>query len=408
MLLLCLVPSAYGDHPRELILLHYWTGALSGGIDEMVDAYNTANPENPVRATGFEHESFKVGINVMLDGGGPPDMFSYWAGARVEALVERNQLAPIDTTWKENGLDKTFPPSVAKACTYDGHKYALPVTQHYVALFYNVALFNRLGLHQPRTWPEFLEVCATLKKAGITPLALGGRDRWPAQFWFDYLLLRTAGADYRRKLMQGKASYEDPEVQTAFSMWKTLLEKGYFNDNTGQLDWSEASKLVYSGNAAMTLMGTWVIGLFDGQLGWEQQKDYDFFSFPMLNETIPKVGLGPIDVIVSARLGHPDKVNNVMAYFADPGPQMSMSQGSGALAPSRAIPTSFYTPMQGRIAKEVRNAAGWAFNYDLATPPAVAEMGLDAFKAFLENPKLYRTILLDLNTKSKKYFDSNK
>ena len=53
-------------------------------------------------------------------------------------------------------------------------------------------------------------------------------NRWPAQFWFDYLLLRTAGPEYRASLMAGEASYTDDEVQRAMQLWKDLVDAGYF------------------------------------------------------------------------------------------------------------------------------------------------------------------------------------
>ncbi|MGL1861251.1 MAG: extracellular solute-binding protein [Pseudodesulfovibrio sp.] len=389
---------------ESLIFLHYWTGAMSGGIDEMVEAFNEANPQYKVRATGFEHESFKVGINVMLSSGSTPDMFSYWAGAKVQALVDKNYLAPIDATWVEAGLDDIFPPSVGKACTYNDHKYALPLTQHYVTFFYNKKTFAKHGLTPPKNWKEFILVCDTLKQAGTTPIALGSREKWPAQFWFDYLLLRTAGPDYRQQLMQGTASYSDPEVDTVFGLWKSLLEAGYFNESPNMLNWSEAAKLVHSGKSAMTLMGTWAIGLFDSQLRWKQGEDYDFFRFPIMDTNIPMTALGPVDVIVVPREGKADKVNSVLAYFSDPGPQMEMSKGSGALSPSRSVPPSFYTDLQQRILAVIRDTPHWAFNYDLATPPVMADHGLTAFKFFVENPKSYKKIMAQLTRQADDYF----
>lgn len=259
-------------------------------------------------------------------------------------------------------------PSVGQACTYNGKKYALPLTQHYVAFFYNKHIFKKHNITPPTTWAGFRKACKTLKKAGVTPIALGSRERWPAQFWFDYLLLRIAGPEYRQRLMEGKASYSDPEVAEVFCQWRQLLEAGYFNPAPSLLDWAEATALVQSGKAAMTLMGTWIIGLLDGKMGWKQDKDYAFFRFPAMGKEIPMTALGTIDVIVTSKEGHPDKVNQILAYFSDPGPQMEMSRGSGALSPSKAIPTSFYTPMQARILKVIRETPYWAFNYDLATP----------------------------------------
>lgn len=408
ILCLCMMPlPAFSADSDSLTFLHYWTGALNGGIDETAEAFNRGNPEFTVRATGFDHEAFKVSINVMLAGGTPPDIFSYWAGAKVESLVNQNYLASIDQVWTQSNLNTVFPPPMAEACTYHGQRYAIPLTQHYVAFFYNKKIFTTHNITPPTNWEEFIGVCDTLKQAGVTPIALGSRERWPAQFWFDYLLLRTAGPVYRHKLMNGLASYNDPEVKKVFSLWKSLLDADYFHGSPNVLDWAEAAQVVHADKAAMTLMGTWAIGLFDNQLGWQQDIDYDFFSFPIMDPKIPLTALGPLDVLVVSREGRPADVNSVLAYFSDPGPQMEMSRGSGALAPSQTIPISFYTPLQRRIISDIRKAPHWAFNYDLATPPEVAEHGLNAFKQFIDNPSMCNAIRQRLTTQSEAYFNTH-
>ncbi len=70
----------------------------------------------------------------------------------------------------------------------------------------------------------------TFKAAGIVPISLGSMNQWPAQFWFDYLILRTAGAEYRAKLMAGEAAYTDPEVVRAMELWAELVDAGCFAD----------------------------------------------------------------------------------------------------------------------------------------------------------------------------------
>lgn len=389
-------PSASADHANELIFLHYWTDDMSGGINEMMQAYNKLHGKTPVRSTGFEHESFKVGIKVMLDSGHPPDMFSYWAGARTETLVNLNYLASIDQVWMQANLDAIFPPSVQKACTYHGHKYALPLTQHYAAFFYNKKLFQQHDIAPPKDWKAFLKACETLKQAGVTPIALGSREKWPAQFWFDYLLLRTAGPDFRHELMNGSKPYDDPRVIKAFTLWKELLDAGYFNAMPNLLDWAEAAKLVHSGQAGMTLMGTWIIGLFENQLHWKQEEDYDFFRFPIINKSTPLAAVGPMDVVLVPNDGRQSEVNKILAYLSEPEPQMAMSRGSGALSPSSAVTMDFYPPMQQRILKTIRSTPNWAFNYDLATRPCIARQGLEMMARFLDSPDTYTTLLKQL------------
>jgi multiple sugar transport system substrate-binding protein/raffinose/stachyose/melibiose transport system substrate-binding protein len=402
MVLTVLIPQkTFAQEPEKIIFLHYWTGSLSGGINEMVTVFNSKYPTLHVRATGFEHESFKIGIKVMLAGGNPPDLFSYWAGARIQSLVDKDYLSPIDDLWEKAKMDERFPTSVANACTYNNQKYAIPVTQHFAAFFYNKKIFKENAITPPKTWAEFIAVCKKLKRKNIAPIALGSRERWPAQFWFDYILLRTAGPEYRDRLMTHKASYSDPEVINAFSIWKEVLDQGFFIKNPNVFDWAAAAKKVYHGEAAMTLMGTWIIGFFDNKLGWKQDMDYDFFPFPVIDPNVPSVSVGPIDAIVIPKKGRLGAAKKTMEYFTDIEPQKEMSQGSGALAPNKQIPSSFYSKLQQRILKTIRETPHWAFNYDLATRPEVAEIGLDCFVRFLDHPGEYQKTLNQTDKKTK-------
>lgn len=393
-ILLCgppLVSASPGDSSVQF--LHYWTGALSGGVGELVNAYNRQKPPVGLSVAGMEHESFKSGIKGFLISGRAPGIFSYWAGARTQAMVDAGHLVPLDDVWAQHGLDEAFSHAVADACTYDGKKYAIPVTQHFVAFFYDVRLFKRLGLAPPTDWTQFLDVCERIRQAGVSPLALGSREMWPAQFWFDYLLLRTAGPAYRQRLMDGKAPYDGPEVRAAFALWRELLERGFFNPSPETLDWAQAAALVRQGKAGMTLMGTWAIGLFNEKLKWEEESGYDFFVFPVVDPAAPPVALGPIDVLVASRVSDPSGAKAALSFFATVEPQMEMSRGSGALAPNLLVPASFYSPLRQRILKTVRETPNWAFAMDLATPPPAADIVLGSFSAFLRHPEQVDHIL---------------
>jgi len=81
--------------PRSAVtLLHYFSGALSGGIAELAQEFNTKNAQHELRPVPIDHEAFKTSIHDTLKSGNPPDLYSYWAGARTAALVEH--LEPLD------------------------------------------------------------------------------------------------------------------------------------------------------------------------------------------------------------------------------------------------------------------------------------------------------------------------
>jgi len=384
---------------KKVNFLHYFSGSLSGGIDEMVATVNKGKRGYTVLASGLDHEAFKTMLPASLDRGDPPELFSYWAGERVRQLVNKEQLLEIDDLWTRENLSASFAPVVVEsAVIYKGRKYLLPITQHIVVFFYNKRIFADLGLAPPDSWPEFLHLCQQLREHNISPVALGARERWPAQFWFDYLLLRTAGPDFRSRLMQRAESFAGLQVMKVFQMWSELLQAGYFNSDANTLDWAEATKLVVQGKAAMTLMGTWATqALSEAPESLVAGNDYDFFPFPVIEQGLPRVSIGPIDGIVISRSSENHEfAKEVLAYFASPDAQKIMSIGSGAMAPNISIPESFYSPFKLRLKEEIDRADQWAFAFDLATPPAVADRGLDSFGELIAFPGQYRQILLDL------------
>jgi multiple sugar transport system substrate-binding protein/raffinose/stachyose/melibiose transport system substrate-binding protein len=378
-----------------LQVLHYFNDDLGRkAMDEVIDLFQEAYPDIETVGGPMDHETYKVAIPSLLNSETPPDVFSYWAGARVQTVVDSGRIQPLNDLWSANNLDQAFPQSIAAGATYNGEKYFIPIGYHYVAFFYNKDLFEAIGATPPTNWAELKELAERFKQAGIPAFALGSRERWPAQFWFDYLLLRTAGPTYRAELMTGKHAYTDPEVVRVMEMWRELVATGYFYSDANAYDWAEAAALVARGQAAMTLMGTWITGYYGNTLNLESGQDYDYFGFPMIDEGVPVAALGPIDGFVMAKAArHPDAANQFLTFLASPEPQVIWTLGQGALPPNVNVDPTIYDPLIQRVLKDVAAADTFAFNYDLATPPSMAEAGLDAFSEFMARPNDYLKIL---------------
>ncbi|MBB1089669.1 extracellular solute-binding protein [Rhodopseudomonas palustris] len=371
----------------SIIFLHYFTDSLSGGINDMAAVFNSRNQQYDLKPTAINHESFETSIRYTLKSS-PPDLYSYWAGARTQSILE--DLTPIDRVWQQYQLDQCFSPVIIKAaCEYDGHKYFVPLTQHYIGFFYNKKIFDTHNITPPTTWDEFLVVCEQLKNQQIIPIALGIREKWPAQFWFDLLLMRTAPYSFRSQLMQGQVGYDNPVVTAVFETWAQLIERGYFNAEPNDLSWDTgANELVYTGKAAMTLVGSWVIGQWtDAQHQWVAGRDFDFFSFPIIDPIIPLVSTGPIDgLVVPGRAVNKNGAEEVMVFLTEAAPQLAMSRGAGALAPSLKVSAQEYDTVRQRMMQEIMHSAHFAFPYDLSTPPPIADLGINAMTEFLEFP----------------------
>jgi ABC-type glycerol-3-phosphate transport system substrate-binding protein len=388
------MPSALAAD-KEVTISHYFTGDL--GHDAITKIFGTFEQKTGVRVvdnpTG--HEDFKTAILVMAAGRNLPDVFSYWAGARTAFVVDSGAVQPIDDLYKSAKLESIIPASIVKGATiYNGKHYLVPFGYHYAGLFYNKSVMAKAGVTEPKTWADLLAACEKLKAAGVAPFALGSKNRWPAQFWFDYLLLRTAGPEYRAKLMAGKASYTDAEVQRAMKMWKDLADAGYFAKNPNADDWTDAADKVTRGEAGMTLMGTWITGYWD-TLKPTAFADYDFWEFPVIDPKVPKAAVGPVDgLVISANSTNPENARKLLAFLIeDTASQAAWAKAQGALSPNTKVDPSSYSPVMRRALGVISNAKAFAFNYDLATTPPAAEVGLSMFAEFMNDPSGYQALL---------------
>lgn len=161
--------------PKTTItFLHYFTDSLSGGIDDMARSFNNSNTQYELKAVSLDHEAFKTSIQESLKSDQPPDLYAYWAGARTASLVA--DLEPLDDVWQKARLDQVFAPSLVRAASsYQGHKYLLPLTQHYVAFFYNKKVFAQHGLKPRATGPNFWRYAPRSRPMVWYPLPWGPR-----------------------------------------------------------------------------------------------------------------------------------------------------------------------------------------------------------------------------------------
>lgn len=191
-----------------------------------------------------------------------PDVFFNWGGGSIKAYREADQLIDLTDTIKSDPVLKSgFLPSVLAAGALDGRNYGIPMRgMQPVILFYNKTVFAEHKLQPPTTWDQLLDINSKLKKAGITPFALGGSDIWPELMWLEYLVDRIGGPAVFEKIKNGDASgWGDPAVLKAAQTVRTLIDDGAFGKGYSSVSYTNggAPAVFAKGKAAMHLMGSW-------------------------------------------------------------------------------------------------------------------------------------------------------
>jgi raffinose/stachyose/melibiose transport system substrate-binding protein len=249
----------------------------------MADAYTKDHPNVTIKINVLENEAFKAALQTNLQAGDVPDLFQSWGGGGLKEQVDAGLVK--DITDQSKDFVGNLNPSIVGLYQVDGKQYGIPFDAGMVGFWYNKGLFAKAGITEPpKTWDDFLADVQKLKAAGITPIAVGAGDKWPAHFYYAYLLLRIGG----QKLMQDIAAdgnWDRPEAVKAGEDLKKLIDLKPFQSGFLATPWPGADGeggIVGSGKAAMDLMGQWAPGEFRnaGANGGDLSFDLGWFPFP--------------------------------------------------------------------------------------------------------------------------------
>ena len=154
------------------------------------------------------------------------------------------------------------PASPTSVVGNDGKVYGIPVDYYPWAVFYRKSVFADKGYTVPTTWDDLKTLCTKMQTDGLTPIAFGDKDGWPAQGTFDILNLRLNGYDFHVGLMAGKEKWTDPKVTAVFQKWAEFLP--YHAKDYAGLTWQNAADTLVQKKSGMYLLGLFVSGPVHG------------------------------------------------------------------------------------------------------------------------------------------------
>jgi multiple sugar transport system substrate-binding protein len=191
--------------------------------------------------------------------------------------------ADISDVWADAIKSGDVSADLQKQFQVGGKTYGIPNGVSFWPMFYNKKLFAQYGLSVPETWADFMNICDTLKAKGITPLTASVDGAWPAFIWFEQLLISQDPQLYL-DLTSNKIKYTDPKVKAVLTIWKSMIDKGYFTAGDTSFFGEAAVALINKGT--MIPVGTWNNSAFSVTGGLVGGKDYDAFVIPNINPAL--------------------------------------------------------------------------------------------------------------------------
>jgi raffinose/stachyose/melibiose transport system substrate-binding protein len=251
-------------------------------VQDETSAFNSQHPDIRAVVEFFQNDPYKQKLQVAMGAKQPPDVFFGWGGGILKSYVDAGDVYDMtgalnaDSSWKNRYL-----PSVMGGVTFNGKVYGVPNSGVQPVVFlYNKELFAKYHLTPPATWNDLLQVVGQLKQNGVLPISLAGSSKWPYLMYEEYLVDRVGGPSAFDAVVANQSNaWSNPAFVKANTMIQQLVSAGAFGNNFASVvyDTGQGTALLYTGKAAMELMGVWDFNAIEssspdfisgGKLGW--------------------------------------------------------------------------------------------------------------------------------------------
>jgi raffinose/stachyose/melibiose transport system substrate-binding protein len=225
---------------------------------EIASGYEALHPDVHIEFQFLDNEAFKAKLPTLLQSDNAPSMFYTWAGGVLKEQSETGKLRDVtdamnadDGAWR-----KTLNPAAVNGVTFNDKIWAVPTHSGVVAFWYNKKLFAQAGVdgESIKTWADFTDAVKKLRAAGIAPIAAGGGDKWPLQFFWSYLTMREVGQEGFAAARAGGGFMTDSFIAAS----QKLIDLGKleaFQKGFVAASWPDAAATFADGRAALLLAG---------------------------------------------------------------------------------------------------------------------------------------------------------
>ena len=243
---------------------HRWPNEPKNSyINSLIDEFEAANPD------------IDIVSDCVL-----PDVFFSWSGVFGENLTRSGRVLALDdvmardSEWSSQIVEGQWAPF-----NYNGKQYGAPWSMDGKAFFYNVDVFNELGIEIPTTLNELYAVCEKLKENGYDePISAGFSAPWAVSHYLGTICQRVVDPEVLAKDYTGGGAFSDPAYIEALNIFKKLGE--YMTSDPCSVDHEFARNAFIMGVSPMCYMQLAEMKYMRD----DEELNYAFFNFPAVED----------------------------------------------------------------------------------------------------------------------------
>ncbi len=351
--------------------------------EEVARDFEAKNPGVKVEMQYLENEAYKAKAPTLLQSRDRPHVIYSWAGGVLKSQVEAGVLE--DITPAMQGYKDNLSASAVDAFTVDGKIYGVPYGVSQVGFMGNKDLLAKAGVDAGKiaTYDDLLDAVKKLKAAGITPLAVGGADKWPVHFYWTNLAMRLGGKAAIQAALKGQdGGFEGETFQKSGELFKQLVDLQPFQNGFLGFKSQQAIGHFGDGKAALLLaissfyhtqkvFAVDKVGIPDDKLAW--------INFPTVpgGKGQPSDTLGGINGWLVTK-GAPKEAVAFLKYFVSAEPQKRLAAGNFIVPVYKGAEAGLGSAFMRNIAQNIANSTYHQNFYDQDLGPSVGRVVNDA------------------------------
>ena len=351
---------------QRIEVLAVWSGTEQERFEQVIEAFE--------RSTGVEVDYTSAGrgvpdeLDARFADGRPPDVAFLPQPGLLRRYAAEGRLVALDAL-AGTAVARNYGGMWQALGSVEGRLYGVWFKAANKSLiWYNVGVFEQVGVVPRETVDGLLDVAWTLAAAGIPAFSLGGADGWTLTDWFENLYLRFAGPEQYDLLATHRIPWTDESVRRALRLFTRLLDPGLVAGGTEEaLSTSfEASVLkafATPPGAGMVFEGDFVAGVVTGKTRAELGVRADVFPFPTGRDRAPAV-VGGGDAAVLIRQSGAGAA--FLRFLAGPEAAAIWAAKGGFISPNINLDISVYPDETSRSVARRLLEAGDDFRFDLS------------------------------------------
>ncbi|MEK8128049.1 extracellular solute-binding protein [Paenibacillus filicis] len=253
------------QEPVTLTIQYNWS---SPNVDnklykDRIQKFKEQNPNIKIEEQDVPSGQYITKLRTQAAGKSLPDMFVLFPGVEMDPFIAADVLLPIDEimpTWKGLLSDQAV-----AGYKVNGKQYAVPAKRTFVdIIYYHKDMLAKVGYKEfPKTYADFLTMMQKLKDSGVTPMAMGNKNKWPMESTFMSAVEdRLTGSDFLLKVIKGEAKFTDPQYVKSLEVIADFAKIGAFNADINTMDEVQQQDYFLQKKAAMTMTSSTIDAKF--------------------------------------------------------------------------------------------------------------------------------------------------